>query len=250
MRTDKFGIISFNIYRWNQENYLQKRGECDAINTTTIRLRHLLENPQCRVYVPAVNASLHDRVHHDRIQLPMPPLRAIYLPKDLQRKTNKEEEEEEEEGKSRQIHGKNLKKNPEKQKEKENRSWGEEEFDLKNLMELPSSSEIDDTSGEFSEIGFVRGVLGRRGEEREGDAEGVWEEQEEIWKENFGGWISVSREGEKIWSCIALVISSIKWIEKEQEIKTAREGNRKSRSGFLISDVVLNPWRVSPKLLL
>lgn len=40
-------------------------------------------------------------------------------------------------------------------------------------MELPSSSEIDDTSGEFSEIGFVRGVLGRRGEEREGDAEGV-----------------------------------------------------------------------------
>lgn len=30
-------------------------------------------------------------------------------------------------------------------------------------MELPSSSEIDDTSGEFSEIeiGFVRGVLGR-----------------------------------------------------------------------------------------
>lgn len=30
-------------------------------------------------------------------------------------------------------------------------------------MELPSSSEIDDTSGEFSEIGFVRGVLGRAG---------------------------------------------------------------------------------------
>lgn len=54
---------------WKYE-YLQKSGIGDSIHTTTLRTFHLIEYPKSRVDFTATNTSLHDRIHHYRVQIP------------------------------------------------------------------------------------------------------------------------------------------------------------------------------------